>query len=83
MAAAAQPEIRVDATDLPPSPKRPTRTSKPSAKVREAMQSLEDTATTTRKATNDTIRTAISKGTHVLGSGSRSNGQAEAGKIAL
>jgi chromosome segregation ATPase len=47
------------------------------------MQSLEDAATTSRKATNDTTRTAASKGTRVLGCGNVTNGQAEAGKTAL
>lgn len=52
------------------------------AKLREAMQSLEDATTTTRRGTNDTTRTTALKGTRALGSGSGTNGQAEAGKIA-
>lgn len=83
MAAAAQTQITVNATDQPSSPKRPTRISKPSAKVREAMQSLEDAVITSRKATNDTTRTAAARGTRALGSESGTNGQAEAGKSAL
>lgn len=83
MAAAAQAQITVDATDQPTSPKRPTRTPKPSAKVREAMQSLEDAAITSRTATNDAARTATSRRTRAPGSGNGTNGQAEAGKTAL
>src|ERR1700694_925326 len=82
MAEAAQPQDAVNAIGQPTSPKRPTRTPKPSAKVREAMQSLED-ASTTRKAATDTTRTAPSRGTRVLGTGNMINGQAETGKSAL
>jgi uncharacterized coiled-coil protein SlyX len=83
MAAAAQTETTIEVADRPPSPKRPSRAPKPSAKVREAMQSLEDAATTSRRITTYATRSITSKGTRALGSGSGVNGQAEAGKTAL
>jgi hypothetical protein len=49
MAAAAEPEIVVELPNQPASPKRPSRVTKPSLKVREVMQSLEDTAGASRK----------------------------------
>jgi hypothetical protein len=66
MAAAAQPEPVIEVADHPPSPKRPSRTPKPSAKVREAMQSLEDAATKSRRTTTYATRSIASKGTRVL-----------------
>ncbi|EAQ84334.1 hypothetical protein CHGG_08348 [Chaetomium globosum CBS 148.51] len=53
MAAEAQPQIVVEVADQPPSPRRPSRALKPSAKAREAMQSLEDVATTSRRAASE------------------------------
>ncbi|KAK4118380.1 hypothetical protein N657DRAFT_651360 [Parathielavia appendiculata] len=83
MAAAAQPEAVIEVADCPPSPKRPSRAPKPSAKVREAMQSPEDAATTSRRIAIHATRSTASKGTRVLGSGNGANGQAEAGKTGL
>jgi hypothetical protein len=42
----------VELPDQPASPKRPSRVTKPSLKVREAMQSLEDTAIASRKVSS-------------------------------
>ncbi|KAK4118437.1 hypothetical protein N657DRAFT_554969, partial [Parathielavia appendiculata] len=83
MAAAAQPEAVIEVADRSPSPKRPSRAPKPSAKVREAMQLLEDAAITSRRTAIHATRSTASRGTRVLGSGSGANGQAEAGKTAL
>jgi chromosome segregation ATPase len=83
MAAAAQTEAVIEVADRPSSPKRPSRTPKSSAKVREVMQSLEDAATMSRRTTIYATRSTASKGTRVLGSGSGVNGQAEAGKTLL
>ncbi|KAK4120429.1 hypothetical protein N657DRAFT_579875 [Parathielavia appendiculata] len=83
MAAAAQPEAVIEVADRRPSPKRPSHAPKPSAKVREAMQSLEDTATTSRRTAIYATRSTAPRGTRVLGSGSGANGQAEAGKTGL
>lgn len=83
VATAAEPQIVVAVADQPHSPKRPSRTPKPSAKVREAMQSLEVATSTSRRATNNTTSSAVPKGTRALGNGSGSNDQAEAGKTVL
>ncbi|KAK4120055.1 hypothetical protein N657DRAFT_702529 [Parathielavia appendiculata] len=70
----------VEVTDQLLSPKRSSRAPKPSAKVHEAMQSLEDAATTSRRAITYTTRSAASKGTRLLGTGSGANGQLRRGK---
>ncbi|KAK4108376.1 hypothetical protein N656DRAFT_426804 [Canariomyces notabilis] len=83
MAASAQPAAVIEEADRSILPKRPSRAIKPSAKVREAMQSVEDVATTSRRTINSITPSTASKGTPGLGSGSGTNGQAEAGKTAL
>jgi uncharacterized coiled-coil protein SlyX len=83
MAASARDEIVVEVADRPPSPKRPSRTLKPSAKVREAMQSIEDATIAAKTATNEGTRTVASRGTRALGTGYGANGRIEAGKSAL
>ncbi|KAK4096202.1 hypothetical protein N658DRAFT_436611 [Parathielavia hyrcaniae] len=69
MAASAQSQIVVEVADQPPSPKRPSRTLKPSAKVREAMQSIEDAATVAKTTTSEGTRTVASRGTRAVGTG--------------
>jgi hypothetical protein len=83
MAASAQDQIVVEVADQPPSPKRPSRTLKPSAKVREAMQLIEDATTAPRRITSDATRTAASRGTRASGTGYGVNGRSETGKSAL
>ncbi|KAK4119784.1 hypothetical protein N657DRAFT_245772 [Parathielavia appendiculata] len=63
MAAAAQHEAVIAVADRPPSPKRPSRARKPSTKVREAMQSLEDTAPMSRRTVIYAMRSTASRGT--------------------
>jgi len=83
MAGSAQDQIVVEVADQPPSSKRPIRAPKPSAKVREAMQSIEDAATTSRKITSDVARTVASRGTRAVGGGNAINGEVGTGKSAL
>lgn len=83
MAEAVQSQIVVEVDDQPPSPKRPSRTPKPSAKVREAKQSLEDAATTSRRAASETTRVVTTRGTRATGTGYGVNGRIETGKSGL
>ncbi|KAK4119477.1 hypothetical protein N657DRAFT_684423 [Parathielavia appendiculata] len=83
MAASAQDQIVVEVADRPPSPKRPSRTLKPSAKVREAMQLIEDAATVAKTTTSEVTRTAASRGTRAVGTGYGVNGRIETGKSGL
>jgi hypothetical protein len=83
MAASARDEIVVEIADRPPSPKRPSRTLKPSAKVREAMQSIEDATIAAKTTTNEGTRIVASRGTRALGTGHGVNGRSEAGKSSL
>lgn len=83
MAASTQDQIVVEVADQPPSPKRPSRAPKPSAKVREAMQSIEDATTASRRITSDATRTVASRGTRALGGGNATNSDAGTGKTGL
>lgn len=83
MAAAAEPEIVVEAPDQPVSPKRPSRATKPSLKVREAMQSLEDSAIASRKVSSVATRAVASRGTRVSAGANGSGGQVETGTTPL
>lgn len=83
MAASAQDQILVEAADRPPSPKRPSRTLKPSAKAREAMQSIEDAAIAAKTTTSEGTRTIASRGTRVVGTGDGVNGRTKIGKLGL
>ncbi|KAK4095680.1 hypothetical protein N658DRAFT_403074, partial [Parathielavia hyrcaniae] len=83
MAASAQGQIVVEVADQPPSPKRPSRTLKPSAKVREAMQSIVDAATVAKTTMSEGTRTVASRGTRAVGTGYGVNGRIETGKSGL
>jgi hypothetical protein len=83
MAASAQDQIVVEVTDRPPSPKRPSCTLKPSAKVREATQSIEDAATVAKTTTSEGTRAVASRRTRVVGTGYGINGRIETGKSGL
>jgi hypothetical protein len=83
MAGPAQDQIVVEVADRPPSPKRPSRTLKPSAKVREAMQSIEDTATVAKTTTSMVARTVAARGTRTVGIENGVNGRIETGKSGL
>ena len=83
MAASAQDQIVVEVADQPSPLKRPSRAPKPSAKVREAMQSIEDATTASRRTTSDAMRTATSRGTRALGGGNATNSEVGTGKTAL
>ncbi|EAQ85571.1 predicted protein [Chaetomium globosum CBS 148.51] len=83
MAGSAQDQIVVEVADQPSPLKRPSRAPKPSAKVREAMQSIEDATTASRRTTSDATRTAASRGTRALGGGNATNSEVGTGKTAL
>ncbi|KAK4096356.1 hypothetical protein N658DRAFT_511271 [Parathielavia hyrcaniae] len=83
VAASAQDHIVVEVADQPPTPKRPSRTSKPSAKVREAMQAIEDATITPRRTTSDGTRTVAPRGARAIGGANGTNGEAGTGKTAL
>ena len=83
MAAEAQPQIVVEVADQPPSPRRPSRALKPSAKAREAMQSLEDVATTSRRAASETTRAVTSRGARASGILYGANSRIETGKSGI
>ena len=61
------PQTAVEPADQPPSPKRPSRAPKPSAKVREAMQSLDEAVGITRRDTTNATRTTVSSGARMPG----------------
>ncbi|EAQ85226.1 hypothetical protein CHGG_09240 [Chaetomium globosum CBS 148.51] len=83
MAAEAQPQIVVEVADQPPSPRRPSRALKPSAKAREAMQSLEDVATTSRRAASETTRAVTTRGARASGILYGANSRIETGKSGI
>jgi hypothetical protein len=83
MAGSAQDQIVVEVADQPSPMKRPSRAPKPSAKVREAMQSIEDATTASRRTTSDATRTVASRGTRALGGGNATNSEVGTGKTAL
>ncbi|EAQ84331.1 predicted protein [Chaetomium globosum CBS 148.51] len=83
MAGSAQDQIVVEVADQPSPLKRPSRAPKPSAKVREAMQSIEDATTASRRTTSDATRTIASRGTRALGGGNATNSEVGTGKTAL
>jgi uncharacterized coiled-coil protein SlyX len=83
MAASEQDQIVVEVADQPPTPKRPSRAPKPSAKVREAMQAIEDAAITSRRTTSDGTRTVAPRAARALGSANGTNGEAGTGKSGL
>lgn len=83
MAGSAQDQIVVEVADRPPSPKRPSRTPKPSAKVRKAMQSTEDTATLAKTTTSKVARTVAARGIRAVGTENGVNGRIETGKSGL
>ncbi len=69
--------------DQSPSPKRPSRTLKPSIKVREAMQSIEDATTTSRRIMSGAMRPTATKGTSRLGDENGANSQTGTGNTSL
>ncbi|EAQ83089.1 hypothetical protein CHGG_10907 [Chaetomium globosum CBS 148.51] len=83
MVAEAQPQIVVEVADQPPSPRRPSRALKPSAKAREAMQSLEDVATTSRRAASETTRAVTTRGARASGILYGANSRIETGKSGI
>ncbi|EAQ88754.1 predicted protein [Chaetomium globosum CBS 148.51] len=83
MAGSAQDQIVVEVADQPSPLKRPSGAPKPSAKVREAMQPIEDATTASRRTTSDATRTVASRGTRALGGGNATNNEVGTGKTAL
>lgn len=83
MAASAEDQIVVEVADQPPTPKRPSRTPKPSAKVREAMQAIEDATVTPRRIMSDGMRTGAPRKARALGGGNATNSEVGTGKTAL
>ncbi|EAQ84812.1 hypothetical protein CHGG_08826 [Chaetomium globosum CBS 148.51] len=83
MAAEAQPQIVVEVAGQPPSPRRPSRALKPSAEAREAMQSLENVATTSRRAASETTRAVTTRGARASGILYGANSRIETGKSGI
>ncbi|KAL2146425.1 hypothetical protein VTI28DRAFT_4178 [Corynascus sepedonium] len=83
MAAAGQIEPVIEVANRPPSPKRPSRTLKPSAKAREAIQLLEDATDTARRTTTSARRTIEVRRTRTLGTTDGTDSQTGSGKGAL
>ena len=78
-----QDQIVVEVADQPSPLKRPSRAPKPSAKVREAMRSIEDVTTAAEATRNEGTRTGASRGTRALGTGYGVNGRIETGKSGI
>lgn len=70
--AVAEPKIVVEAPDQPVSPKGPSWATKPSSKVRKAMQLLEDSAIVSRKVSSVATRAVASRRIHVFAGANRS-----------